>query len=251
MADFLATKVGRGLFEKHISNYQPVDPLYEEYVDKKGRTRRRKRELPPGLSKRDAKILQKIKWRAHYLDKGFRVCGMRFGWTFVIGLIPIVGDVADASINYVFVVRKAKQAEIPEWLWRRMLINNAVSAAVGFVPIVGDIALATFKANSRNAALLEEFLRIRGEEAMKSTSARVQNPVDVRPGAGLEAGEHLDPGGSAHGGKKPSIMGSIMGRKSKEVPVRETPLKGDTKVFDPQALVESAKTMEAPAGKPI
>lgn len=69
------------------------------------------RELPPGLSKRDAKILKKIKWRAHYLDKGFRICGLRFGWTFVIGLIPVVGDVTDASINYFFVVKKAKQCE--------------------------------------------------------------------------------------------------------------------------------------------
>lgn len=49
-----------------------------------------------------------------------------------------------------------------------MLLNNAVSAAIGFVPIVGDIALATFKANSRNAAILEEFLRIRGAEFLKA-----------------------------------------------------------------------------------
>jgi hypothetical protein len=128
MANYIAKTVGKGLFEQHLNNYQPADPLYEEYVDKKGRTRRRKvrshsplfhlshekvsqRELPPGLSKRDAKILRKIKWRAHYLDKGFRICGLRFGWTFIIGLIPVVGDVADASINYFFVVRKAKQAE--------------------------------------------------------------------------------------------------------------------------------------------
>jgi len=36
---------------------------------------------------------------------------MRFGWTFVIGLIPMAGDVADASLNYLLVVRKARQAE--------------------------------------------------------------------------------------------------------------------------------------------
>jgi len=44
-----------------------------------------------------------------------------------------------------------------------MLINNTISGLVGFVPFAGDIILAQFKANSRNAALLEEFLRIRGE----------------------------------------------------------------------------------------
>lgn len=79
----------------------------------------------------------------------------------------MVGDVADASLNYLLVVRKARQADLPPWLVRRMLMNNAVSVAVGFVPLVGDVVLAVYKANSRNAALLEEFLRIRGEEYLR------------------------------------------------------------------------------------
>ena len=60
---------------------------------------------------RDAKILQSVKKRAHYLDKGFSIGGLHFGWTFVIGIIPGVGDVADAGLNYLLVVRKARQAE--------------------------------------------------------------------------------------------------------------------------------------------
>ena len=69
------------------------------------------RELPPGLSDRDAKILRKVKKRAYHLDKGFSICGFRFGWSFIIGIIPMVGDVADFCLNYLLVVRKAKQAE--------------------------------------------------------------------------------------------------------------------------------------------
>ena len=51
------------------------------------RTLRRdlQRETPPGLSKRDVKVLRSVQRRAHYLDKGFHICGMRFGWTFIIG----------------------------------------------------------------------------------------------------------------------------------------------------------------------
>ena len=79
---------------------------------------------------------------------------------------------------------------IPDWLLARMLMNNAVSAAVGFVPVIGDIVLATYKANSRNAALLEEFLRIRGEEFLKRENDRVESTDNVRPGAGrVNAGE--------------------------------------------------------------
>lgn len=138
-------------------------------------------------------------------------------WAVLAGIIPGAGDIADATLNYMLVVRKARQAEyvsgcllllshrpsdsrytfvlphvrIPEWLLRKMLVNNAVSAVVSLVPFVGDVVLAMYKANSRNAALLEEFLRIRGEEFLKAENQRTENPENVRPGAGTQAGEHV------------------------------------------------------------
>jgi hypothetical protein len=44
MTSELAQKVGLKLFEKNLEHYAPapVDPLYEEYVDEKGRKKRRK-----------------------------------------------------------------------------------------------------------------------------------------------------------------------------------------------------------------
>ncbi|KAH7098507.1 hypothetical protein BKA62DRAFT_713002, partial [Auriculariales sp. MPI-PUGE-AT-0066] len=189
--DKLAKKYGKHLFEKNLESYTPKDPLYEEYVDDHGKKRRRRREVPPGLSKRDEKILRSVKKRAHYLDKGFSICGFRFGWTFIIGFIPVVGDLTDAVLNYTLVVRKAKKAELPSWLIHRMVMNNAVSAGIGLVPIAGDVMLAVWKANSRNAWLLDEFLRIRGEELLKASVARSENPSVVKPGAGLESGEKV------------------------------------------------------------
>ena len=88
-----------------------------------------------------------------------------------------------------------------------MLVNNAISAGLGVVPVIGDVALATFKANSRNAALLEEYLRIRGEEYLKSQSQsqkRLEGDSEkippmskedllehVKPGAGVVKGERV------------------------------------------------------------
>ena len=40
--DAFATKTGRKIFERHIKQYEPKDPLYEEYVDDRGRPRRRR-----------------------------------------------------------------------------------------------------------------------------------------------------------------------------------------------------------------
>ncbi|KAF7366635.1 hypothetical protein MSAN_00921400 [Mycena sanguinolenta] len=198
----LLNKAGKALFEKHLQQYSPSDPMYEEYTDARGRKKKRRREIPPGLSARDAKILKSVQRRAHYLDKGFSICGMRFGWTFIIGIIPGAGDVADVSLNYLLVVRKARTADLPFWLVRQMLANNAASAMMGLVPFVGDVALAAFKANSRNAALLEEFLRIRGEEFLKVQAekegklkkkdgpiAPASDMEQIQPGAGKEPGE--------------------------------------------------------------
>ncbi|KAG6333099.1 hypothetical protein ID866_5990 [Astraeus odoratus] len=194
-------KAGVKLFAKHIDQYRPQDPLYEEYTDERGRLRRRKRAVPPGLSPRDAKILKSVQRRAHYLDKSFSICGLRFGWSVIIGLVPGIGDFADFLLSYYVVLRKARQADLPGWLVRRMLLNCIISAVIGFVPAVGDIAVGVFKPNSRNAALLEEFLRIRGEEyvrmetEMEAKKAGVvaegsglskKDIEQVKPGAGME-----------------------------------------------------------------
>ena len=101
----------------------------------------------PGISSRDAKILKAVQNRAHYLDKSFSSCGLRFGWTAIIGIVPGAGDVACAALNYVLVVRKARQADLPSWLTSKMQLNNAVSVIGG---TVGDVVV--------------NFLRIGGEE---------------------------------------------------------------------------------------
>ncbi|KAF9223934.1 hypothetical protein BS17DRAFT_795963 [Gyrodon lividus] len=193
-------KVGVKLFQQHLEQYSPPDPLYEHYTDARGKQRRKKRDVPAGLSSRDAKILKSVQRRAHYLDKGFNLCGFRFGWTFIIGIIPGAGDIADVTLNYVLVLRKARQADLPAWLVRRMLLNNVVSGLSGLVPVVGDVALAMYKANSRNALLLEEFLRIRGEEYLElqaererarasgqavTSSVSTKDAEQVKPGSGM------------------------------------------------------------------
>jgi hypothetical protein len=48
-----------------------------------------------------------------------------------------------------------------------------------------DRTVQVYKTNSRNAALLEEYLRIRGEEFLRASSQRQEDPEEVRPGAGL------------------------------------------------------------------
>lgn len=140
--------------------------------------------------------------------------------THLTGIIPGVGDAADAVLGYVLVIRKARKAEyvsppsstfsyvltpcprflshrIPSWLTQRMILNLALATTVGLVPLVGDVMLAAFRANSRNAALLEEFLRLRGEKGTRTTGetgASAERGITLRgePRAAHEAGQDTD-----------------------------------------------------------
>ena len=72
------------------------DPYFEEVPASRlgrafgKRTRKRRKAIPPGLSEHDAKILTQVKRRAYRLDYClFNLCGVRFGWGSVIGLVPL------------------------------------------------------------------------------------------------------------------------------------------------------------------
>lgn len=58
----------------------------------------------------------------------------------------------------------------------KMYLNLILDFAIGLVPILGDIADAMYKCNTRNAILLEEYLRKRGQLTLKRQGAH--NVVD-------------------------------------------------------------------------
>ena len=68
-----------------------------------------------------------------------------------------------------------------------MFLNSTIGVGASFVPIVGDIFLAVWKANSRNAVLLEEFLRVRGEELIKMQREREERERRKREASGSQS----------------------------------------------------------------
>lgn len=80
------------------------------------------------------------------------------------------------------------------------MFNNAVSAGVGLVPIAGDIALAVWKANSRNAHLLEKFLAARGEEHIAAGMTGLTPRVGHSTPATGSVAERNHPGASSVAG---------------------------------------------------
>lgn len=185
----ILAQAGARIFHKNIPGYAPPDPIYETYMEKDGEEKQRKRDIPAGLSKRDIRILQSVRVKAHKLDTEFSIFGFTFGWGFIITLVPILGDLLNLFLNYWLIVAQAEKAELPDWLSAEMLVNQVIACVCGMVPILGDVIVAIFGCNSRNVALLEEYLAIRGSEYLRPDGDRRYDPEDIKPGAGMESGE--------------------------------------------------------------
>ncbi|UKZ68991.1 uncharacterized protein TrAtP1_010010 [Trichoderma atroviride] len=182
MASVLANVIGKRILRENVKNkFGKEDPYFEQVPATRldgrptGKFKKRKKALPPGISEHDGQVLTKVKRRAYRLDMSlFNFMGIRFGWSSVIGLIPAAGDALDAFMA-LMVYRTCCQVEggLPTSVRLQMLINIVLDFAVGLVPFLGDLVDAVFRANTRNAALLEEHLRQKGKTELRKSGLPV------------------------------------------------------------------------------
>jgi hypothetical protein len=57
---------------------------------------------------------------------------------------------------------------LPAEVKSKMYFNIILDFGIGLVPFLGDIADAVFRANTRNAVVLEKYLRQKGAAALKA-----------------------------------------------------------------------------------
>ena len=88
-------------------------------------------------------------------DSKYRVpyTQVRFAWHPIVGLLPIVGDLAAAAVS-LHLVRRAHILGADSSLASRMVLNVLVDTLLGAVPIIGTIFDIYFRANERNLRLL-------------------------------------------------------------------------------------------------
>ena len=106
--------------------------------------------------------LAQVKWLATMMDDAFRIPGtpLRFGWDSVLGFFPGLGDVLASALS-LLIVHHAWQTGASKLVLARMLGNVGLDFAIGAVPLVGDLFDFAFKANRKNARLLEQHLNRR------------------------------------------------------------------------------------------
>ena len=120
---------------------------------------------PPARSDRPdhRAVLRRARAIADLFDRRFRVpgTGWRFGLDPIIGLLPVAGDTLTALVS-LYVVFEAVRLRLGAGVVLRMLGNVVIDWLLGLVPLVDVVLDTAFKANVRNARLLEDALRERG-----------------------------------------------------------------------------------------
>lgn len=104
----------------------------------------------------DAARVRKL---ARLLDSAIKIpgTGKSIGLDAVVGLVPGVGDLAGAAMSG-YIVLVAARSGVSRAVVGKMILNLGVDTLVGSVPLLGDLFDVGFKANMRNAALLDEHL---------------------------------------------------------------------------------------------
>lgn len=99
--------------------------------------------------------LRRVRFLSNLLDQSIPLPGgYRIGIDPIIGLIPGIGDIVAAGLS-IYIVYEGARMGLPKRVLLRMSGNVAIETLAGSIPILGDIFDATWKANVRNAKLVE------------------------------------------------------------------------------------------------
>lgn len=95
---------------------------------------------------------------ARVMDELVRIPGtpIRFGLDALIGLVPGAGDVVTGGISAYLLVA-ATRLGAPPAVIARMTGNILLDLALGAIPVLGDLFDVAWKANTRNAAMLDRY----------------------------------------------------------------------------------------------
>lgn len=104
--------------------------------------------------KRKSRFIERLSW---FLDESITLPGgYKIGMDGFIGLIPGVGDFIGGLLSSV-IIYKAHQIGVPRMVLGRMIINMIIDTVLGAIPIAGDAFDFVWKANKRNAILLDTY----------------------------------------------------------------------------------------------
>ena len=133
-----------------------------------------------GLERRGQQGLVRLRALTRLMDQAFGIPGTkwRFGLDALFGLVPGLGDIVGGVIA-VYAVHVARQLRAPGVIQLHMLSNIAIDATVGTIPVIGDLFDFVFKAQTRNLALLDDWLQTPHEVTKRSKRGMLLVPIAI------------------------------------------------------------------------
>lgn len=115
--------------------------------------------MPETKEARQRAILRRLDKFSRFTDNsiGLPFTRFRIGVEPIIGLIPVVGDMAGLVLSG-YVLLEAQRAGASREVKVKMLRNMGIDFLGGLLPVVGDAFDAIYKANVRNTRLLRNYL---------------------------------------------------------------------------------------------
>lgn len=113
----------------------------------------------PGFGRDPASIRRRIEMMEAVLEGLFVIPGTkrRVGMDSLIGLVPVVGDIATAAMG-AWIVWEARNLGLSKWQLTRMAANVGVDTLVGTIPFAGDIFDFLYKSNTKNLRIIRKHL---------------------------------------------------------------------------------------------
>jgi len=111
------------------------------------------------LGRDPAAVRQRVEALERILERAFILPGLNrpVGLDFIVGLIPVVGDLIAAAMGS-WLVWEGRNLGLSKFQIARMMGNVGFDAVLGFVPFVGDAADLYFRSNTRNLKIIKRHL---------------------------------------------------------------------------------------------
>ncbi|WP_176597591.1 MULTISPECIES: DUF4112 domain-containing protein [Sphingobium] len=113
----------------------------------------------PGFGRDPASVRKRIEAMEALLEGLFVVPGTnrRVGLDTLVGLIPVVGDFATATMG-AWIVWEARNLGMSKWQLTRMAANVGFDTLIGAIPFAGDIFDFFYKSNTKNLRIIRKHL---------------------------------------------------------------------------------------------
>ena len=113
----------------------------------------------PGFGRDPASIRRRIEAMEAVLEGLFVIPGTnrRVGLDSLVGLVPVVGDLATAAMG-AWMVWEARNLGMSKWQLTRRAGNVGLDTLVGAIPFAGDIFDFLYKSNSKNLRIIRKHL---------------------------------------------------------------------------------------------